>query len=57
MKRIIELTFETEKYLTDCLDSYLKEHGFSGHAIVNKIINQIKLIQDPSSPANQQNTE
>jgi len=46
MKRIIEITEETDKLLVSICDQALKNGGFAVHSIVSQLINSIKIIQD-----------
>lgn len=46
MKKFLELNEEVEKHLISAFDSFLKEYGFSGHAVISKLLAAVRIVPD-----------
>lgn len=52
MRKILEITEETDKILVNICDAALKAGGMQIHGLVNQLINKIK-IEESSKPCNE----
>jgi hypothetical protein len=47
MKKILELGEDAEKMLAEIIDTYMKSKGISALDLVNKLIANIKQVEEP----------